>query len=96
MYVSPFMSGEVDYEFNLTTPAAALTAHMNVLSKPSGARLFDATLVLERRPWTASSIRHTLAAFPLMTAKVMAAIHFEAMRLRWKGVPEVPALTGRL
>lgn len=96
LYVSPFMDGDVDYEFLLTPPAASLTTHMNVTRRASGARVFDATLRLERRPWTALSIRRTLAAYPLMTAKVIAAIYFEALRLRWKGVPEVPALTGRL
>lgn len=96
MYVSPFMDGEVDYEFVLTPPSGALVTHMNVTRRNGGERLFDATLQLERRPWTASAIRHTLWRYPLMTAKVMGAIHLEAMRLRMKGLKEVPAPEGRL
>lgn len=98
LYVSPFMEPGVSYEFLLTPPGKTLVAHMNVdrrrddaSSVPgTGDRLFDATLSLERRPWTASAIRRALLRFPWMTAKVTAAIHFEALRLRLKGLPVVP------
>ena len=92
MYVSPFMEFDVDYEFVLTPPADALVAHMKVIRQvPAGAsRMFDATLTLDRRPWTAGAIRSALARFPWMTAKVIAAIHWEALRLRLKGLPVMP------
>ena len=92
MYVSPFMPFDVDYQFSLTDPGASLVAHMDVCRQGPGAdaRLFDATLVLERRPWTAGEIRAALARFPLMTAKVTAAIHWEALKLRLKGLPVQP------
>jgi DUF1365 family protein len=51
---------------------------------------FDATLTLERRPWTAAAIRAQLMRHPLMTAKVISAIHVEACRLWLKGVPNYP------
>ena len=93
LYVSPFMRVENDYEFVLTPPGETLMAHMNVTPSESGsARLFDATLQLQHQPWTARTIRAALVRFPLMTAKVIAAIHFEALRLYFKGVPVVPRL----
>lgn len=95
LYVSPFMEMEVQYEFLLTLPGAALVAHMNVARCDTRARVFDATLDLERRPWTAATMRRTLVEYPLMTAKVMAAIHFEALRLRVKGLSVIPAPQGR-
>jgi len=52
--------------------------------------LFDATLSLERHPWGARELRRTLAEYPWMTAKVIAAIYWQALRLRMKGVPYVP------
>ena len=52
--------------------------------------MFDATLALERQPWTAGAIRSALLRFPWMTAKVIAAIHWEALRLRLKGLPVQP------
>lgn len=93
LYVSPFMHAANDYEFVLTPPGPTLMAHMNVTpSESRSARLFDATLQLQYQPWTASTIRAALMRFPLMTAKVIAAIHFEALRLYVKGVPVVPRL----
>jgi DUF1365 family protein len=93
LYVSPFMPMAADYEFVLTIPGRKLIAHMNVSC--AGDRQFDATLALERRPWTASGIRRVLLAYPLMTARVIGAIYFEALRLRLKGLREQPAPKGR-
>lgn len=92
LYVSPFMAFDVDYEFLLTIPGDTLVAHMNVLSDGSRPRipLFDATLTLRRRAWTAGSLRAALLRHPLMTVKVIGAIHWEALRLRRKGLPIVP------
>ena len=95
MYVSPYMEADVNYEFALTTPAESLVAHMNVVGSEDGKRRFDATLVLQRRPWQRASIVRTLCAYPFMTAKVIGAIHWEALRLRVKGLKEIPALQGR-
>jgi hypothetical protein len=88
LYVSPFMQPDLGYVFALGPVADRLVAHMDVLR--AGRRFFDATLTLERRPWTAGQIRRTLAAYPWMTGKVIAGIHWQALRLWWKGVPAVP------
>lgn len=89
LYVSPFMPVDLDYAFAFTTPASRLVAHMQ--TSRAGAVGFDATLSLERRPWTAAEIRRVLVRYPAMTATVMAQIHWEALRLWWKGVPVVRA-----
>ena len=52
-----------------------------------GVTSFDATLTLERRPWTATELRRALVRHPLMTAGVVAGIHWEALKIWWKGVP---------
>jgi uncharacterized protein len=52
--------------------------------------LLDATLTLSRRDWSPASIRSALFRFPLMTAKIIGAIHWEALRLYLKGIPVVP------
>jgi DUF1365 family protein len=92
LYVSPFMIFDADYEFLLTPPDDTLIAHMNVRPNANGQRIpiFDATLSLRRQPWTAASLRAVLLSHPLMTAKVIAAIHWEALRLRFKGLPTLP------
>ncbi|MEO8680574.1 MAG: DUF1365 domain-containing protein [Vicinamibacterales bacterium] len=88
LYVSPFMKADVDYGFAFTPPADCLVAHME--ASESGSVCFDATLSLERRPWTAAEIRRALVRHPAMTATVVAAIHWQALRLWWKGAPVVP------
>lgn len=92
LYVSPFMPVDVEYAFAFTQPEGRLVAHMKTVQ--GGAVCFDATLSLERRPWNAAEIRHVLVRYPAMTAIVMAGIHWQALRLWWKGVPVVPRLTG--
>jgi len=85
LHVSPFMDMRLDYEFVLTPPGERLTAHMNTLE--DGRANFDATLNLERRPWTSGSLMRALGRHPWMTVKVIGAIHWEALRLLLKRLP---------
>jgi uncharacterized protein len=94
LYVSPFMEPDLDYEFTLTRPGSTLLAHMNVVRPGESTRIFDATLQLTHRPWTAATIRRVLLQCPWMTAKVIAAIHWEALRLRVKGFRTFPVPEG--
>ena len=96
LYVSPFMEMDLEYEFLLTPPGEDLVVHMNLSQTGTRDRVFDATLDLKRRPWNAAVLRRTLVAYPLMTARVIGGIHLEALRLRLKGVPEMPATRGLL
>ena len=91
LYVSPFMPAALEYTFVFTAPAGRLVAHME--TSEAGCVGFDATLSLERRPWNATEIRRVLVRHPAMTARVMADIHWEALKLWWKGVPVVPRIT---
>jgi DUF1365 family protein len=83
--VSPFMPADLEYTFAFTPPAGNLVAHME--TSQAGAVGFDATLSLERRDWNAAEVRRVLVRHPAMTATVMAGIHWEALKLWWKGVP---------
>lgn len=91
LYVSPFMPVDLEYHFAFTPPATSLVAHMD--TRQDGRVTFDATLSLERRPWSAGELRRQLLRQPAMTASVTAAIHWQAFRLWLKGVPAVPRLT---
>lgn len=84
MHVSPFMPMNVDYTWGLSTPGEALNVHMALHRQT---KIFDATLRLTRVPITAAALATVLIAFPLMTLKVTAAIHFEALRLWLKRIP---------
>lgn len=95
LHVSPFMPMELDYEFVLTTPGEKLIAHMNTISQTGDVRSnftagrsnFDATLTLDRQEWSAPALRRALVRFPVMTAKVIGGIHWEALKLFVKRAP---------
>ena len=87
MHVSPFMDMNLDYEFVLTDPGDKLVAHMNTIEIQSAKPFFDATLALEHQPWTSRNLTRLLLRHPWMTAKVIGAIHWQALRLYLKRVP---------
>ena len=64
-----------------------LVAHME--TSQAGSVGFDATLSLERRPWNAAEVRRVLVRYPAMTTSVIAEIHWETLKLWWKGAPVV-------
>jgi len=84
-HVSPFMPMDRRYEWRFSDPGKFLRVHMRVLGGHSTE--FDASLVLERRPLDASSLRRVLCRYPLMTLRVVGAIHWQALRLWAKGNP---------
>ena len=84
-HVSPFMAMQRDYAWRFTAPGEDLRVHMDVFD--GAAREFDATLVLARRPLDRRGLTRVLLRFPLMTLKVIAAIHWQALRLLIKRNP---------
>jgi DUF1365 family protein len=85
MHVSPFMPMDLQYEWRLSAPGQALAVHMRCAR--AGELQFDATLSLRRRAITGAALAGTLLRFPWMTARVIVAIHWQALRLWLKGVP---------
>ena len=84
-HVSPFLPMARDYAWRFTVPGDDLHVHMDVLH--DGEREFDATLHLQRRALDAASLRRLLWRHPLMTAQVIGAIHWQALRLWFKRTP---------
>jgi len=89
MHVSPFHPMALRYDWKLRAPGEALAVHMALRpdGPPAAAPIFSATLALRRVPITGASLSSTLLRFPWMTAKVIAAIHWQALRLWIKGTP---------
>jgi DUF1365 family protein len=85
MHVSPFMPMDIDYHWALSRPADQLSVYMS--NSKNGERVFNASMSLRRRAVNGLSLAGVLLRFPLLTVKVILAIHWEALRLWVKGVP---------
>lgn len=83
-HVSPFMPMELDYDWRFSAPGHRLWVDMRCLS--GSRRTLDATLALRRRPISRRGLARVLLRHPLMTWKVTAAIHVQALRLWLKGI----------
>lgn len=84
-YVSPFIPMQGSYQFKIYVPARSVTLIINN-SDPAGP-LLHASFVGRRAPLSDRCLLRSLITHPLMTAKVIAGIHWEALRLWLKGVP---------
>jgi DUF1365 family protein len=87
-HVSPFLEMDMGYDWRFTAPEDKLAVHME--NHSGSTKVFDATMVLERRPVTGRNLARCLLAHPLMTVEVITAIHWQALRLWLKRVPVFP------
>jgi DUF1365 family protein len=84
--VSPFMPMDLVYDFELHLPGEALRNTIDVRTK-SGERLLTATFAGHRRPLNDRNLLAVFVQYPLLTLGVVAAIHWQALKLWLKGVP---------
>ncbi|MDR3506485.1 MAG: DUF1365 domain-containing protein [Caulobacteraceae bacterium] len=84
-YVSPFYAVEGGYRFRITPPGDAID--LIIIKHKDGKPDFNAKLVVYRRPLTEAALLSLFFAMPLMTLGVVAAIHWEALRLWIKKNP---------
>lgn len=92
-YVSPFMEAGLDYSFVFSQPGERLAVNIGASDSATGGHVFDATLQMTRRPWTSREISRALCAYPAMTLSVVAGIHWQAVRLWFRGLRVVPRPT---
>ncbi|MFN4209648.1 MAG: DUF1365 family protein, partial [Devosia sp.] len=84
-YVSPFNTLEGAYRFSVRPPAE--TVFLGITLSDAEGGLLTAYFEGEQRPLTDATLLKLLLAYPFMTAKVVAGIHWEALLLWLKGVP---------
>ena len=101
-HVSPFMDMDMKYEFRVTRPADTIS--VGISGSDAGGPLIHATLQARRRELCDAQLLQLLITHPLVTLKVIGAIHWEALRLIGKRVrlraypgppPAVTAVTPR-
>ncbi|MEI9888919.1 MAG: DUF1365 domain-containing protein [Rhizomicrobium sp.] len=83
-YVSPFLSMDCTYDFKVRPPGDEVL--IAIAEAEAGAPVLTATFRGRRKTLSDAGLLGMLLRHPLMTVKIVAAIHFEAVRLMWKGV----------
>lgn len=92
LHVSPFLPLELDYRFQLTVPGEQLRVLIDEYAGTQ--RILAATLLLRRRPLNDAALLGQCLAIPFLTLKVIAMIHWQAVKLWLRGFrfhPKPPA-----
>jgi DUF1365 family protein len=87
-YVSPFVEMAMRYHFRVSPPGH--TVKLRILETDREGPLLSATFNGRRRALTSAALLWSFFALPLVTFKIVAAIHWEALRLWLKGARLVP------
>ncbi|OJU09672.1 MAG: DUF1365 domain-containing protein [Caulobacterales bacterium 68-7] len=83
-YVSPFMDMALSYDFRITPPSE--TCGVAITVSDEAGPMLTASFVGERSALTDAALLHAWLAHPLLTLKVVAGIHWEALKIFLKGV----------
>jgi DUF1365 family protein len=87
-YVSPFMDMEMQYAFRVGVPDERVSVAID--TSDSHGRVLTAALSGKRTALTDAALLHVLATHPAVTLKVIAAIHWQALRMLFKGFKPRP------
>lgn len=87
-YVSPFIEMAMRYHFRVRPPGERV--QLRILETGREGPVLAATFNGRYRPLTTRELLRVFLAMPLITMKIMAAIHWEALRLWLKGARLVP------
>lgn len=84
-HVSPFVPMAMRYRFRILPPGKGL--RVRILEEDADGPLLSATHAAVTAPLTSAAVARSFLAMPLVSLKIVAAIHYEALRLWLKGVP---------
>ena len=83
-YVSPFLDMDMRYDFRITGPDERIA--VGICASSSAKPVLNAVLTGARRDLTDRNLMIVFLKIPAITIKVIAAIHWEALRLWAKGI----------
>lgn len=84
-HVSPFLPRDLEYRMSFSPAGERLGIHM--ADWQADAKLFDATLTLQRTELNRASLHRHLIQFPWMTGKTVVGIYWQALLLLIKRIP---------
>ena len=84
-YVSPFTDMDVSFDFTLQAPGERLSVQID--DYDAGQRTLTSVLTGSRQPLTDGRLAWFTLKYPLITLRVIALIHWHALRLYLKKVP---------
>ena len=87
-YVSPFIADAMRYHFRISPPSE--TVRIRILETDREGPLLAATFNGKRRALTGRALLRASVLLPLVTFKIIGAIHWQALRLWIKGAKIVP------
>ena len=87
-YVSPFIGMAMRYRFRVSPPGA--NVKLRILETDREGPLLAATFSGRRRSLTTTALLRAFLALPLVTLKIVGAIHWQALRLWLKGARLTP------
>ncbi len=85
LHVSPFAEATGRYGFRVTVPGDDIL--VGVQLSDSGGALLKTHFKGRAEPWSGGRLLALMFRFPLLTLKIISAIHIEALKLWLKGVP---------
>jgi DUF1365 family protein len=91
-YVSPFIALDGVYRFRVKAPDDRVSVAIQQVAMDG--QSLHAVLSGRAAPFDDRTILRAMLAYPLMTFKVIVAIHWEALRLWLKGAPYAPRPAG--
>jgi uncharacterized protein len=84
LYVSPFLDTDMRYAFVVAPPKGRVA--ISIIARDGEGPVLIAKLAADRVPFADATLARAALAYPFLTLKVVAAIHWEALRLWLKGV----------
>ncbi|HTL35027.1 MAG TPA: DUF1365 domain-containing protein, partial [Kofleriaceae bacterium] len=87
LFVSPFLHGDAAYDFWFDAPLDGDRIAIDMHVQQAGARSLTARFTATRTPLSDRALAGAAIRYPLMTAQVIGLIHYEAIKMRFAGVP---------